>query len=93
MAVTDKLKVPCLITPGIYELLINSADDNSHLFGDEISSERKVLTLHSDTKRRETESFSSQQPSEDAGRRKNRSSQWERGTVTTSALSRNGERR
>ncbi|GBM86503.1 hypothetical protein AVEN_199056-1 [Araneus ventricosus] len=38
----------------------------SHLFDDEINNERKTLTLHSEAKRRETESFYPQHPSEDA---------------------------
>ncbi|GBN35789.1 hypothetical protein AVEN_79540-1 [Araneus ventricosus] len=67
IAVTDKLNVPCLITPGIYELLVNSADDISHVFDGEINSEQKALTLHSEAKRPETESFSPQQSSEGVG--------------------------
>ncbi|GBL96883.1 hypothetical protein AVEN_118991-1, partial [Araneus ventricosus] len=66
IAVTDELNVSCLITPGIYELLVHSADNIFHLFDDELNNERKVLTLHSEAKRRETESFYPQQPSEDA---------------------------
>ncbi|GBL76956.1 hypothetical protein AVEN_12628-1 [Araneus ventricosus] len=65
IAVTDKLNVPCLITPGIYELLVYSADI-SRLFDDEINNRKKALTLHSKAKRRETESFYPQQPSEEA---------------------------
>ncbi|GBM11443.1 hypothetical protein AVEN_240597-1 [Araneus ventricosus] len=67
IAATDKPNVPCLITPGIYELLVNSADDISHVSDGEINSERKALTLHSEAKRRETESFSPQQSSEGVG--------------------------
>ncbi|GBO40905.1 hypothetical protein AVEN_129754-1 [Araneus ventricosus] len=58
ITVTDKLNVPCLITPGIYELLANSEDDISHVFDGEIHSKREALTLHSEVKRQETESFS-----------------------------------
>ncbi|GBM40453.1 hypothetical protein AVEN_122660-1 [Araneus ventricosus] len=70
IAVTDKLNVPCLITPGIYELLVHSAGI-SHLFDDEINSERKALTLHSEAKRRETDSFYPQQPSEGSEKEEN----------------------
>ncbi|GBN17555.1 hypothetical protein AVEN_28290-1, partial [Araneus ventricosus] len=38
--------------------LVNSADDISHVFDGEIHSKREALTLHSEVKRRETESFS-----------------------------------
>ncbi|GBN19665.1 hypothetical protein AVEN_48056-1 [Araneus ventricosus] len=41
ISVTDKLNVPCLITPGIYKLLVHSADI-SHFFDDEINSEQKT---------------------------------------------------
>ncbi|GBO43898.1 hypothetical protein AVEN_57696-1 [Araneus ventricosus] len=40
IAVTDKLNVPCLITPGIYELLVNSADDFSHQSSEGVGEEQ-----------------------------------------------------
>ncbi|GBN26143.1 hypothetical protein AVEN_181004-1 [Araneus ventricosus] len=66
--VADKLNVPCLLTPRIYEVLVNSVDVSYHLFDDEISSKEKVLTLHSEAIRWKRSLFSPQQTSEDSAK-------------------------
>ncbi|GFR29947.1 retrovirus-related Pol polyprotein from transposon opus [Trichonephila clavata] len=51
VAVTDQLNVPCLVTPGIHELLTKPADGGIGGSG-EAHEEKKVLAVHFETKER-----------------------------------------